>query len=135
MIGRTWHGRVPAKKADAYYAYLHRTGLSDYVKTPGNRGVYVLRRDDGDVTHFLLLTFWDSLDAIRAFAGADYERARYYAEDDEFLLEREPFVSHYDVLGTHGAGCLTSSGPPPRYRALPNWRADSRTTRTPHCTR
>jgi len=103
MIGRTWHGRVPAKKADAYYAYLQRTGLSDYVKTPGNRGVYVLRRDDGDVTHFLLLTFWDSLDAIRAFAGADYGRARYYAEDDEFLLEREPFVSHYDVLGTHGA--------------------------------
>ena len=73
------------------------------MKTPGNRGVYVLRRDDGDVTHFLLLTFWDSLDAIRAFAGADCERARYYAEDDEFLLEREPFVSHYDVLGTHGA--------------------------------
>jgi len=103
MIGRTWHGRVPAEKADAYYAYLQRTGLSDYVKTPGNRGVYVLRRDDGDVTHFLLLTFWDSLDAIRAFAGADCERARYYAEDDEFLLEREPFVSHYDVLGTHGA--------------------------------
>ena len=103
MIGRTWHGRVPAQKADAYYTYLQRTGLSDYVKTPGNRGVYVLRRNDGDVTHFLLLTFWDSLAAIRAFAGDDYERARYYPEDDEFLLEREPFVSHYDVLGTSGA--------------------------------
>jgi len=103
MIGRTWHGRVPAKKADAYYTYLQHTGLSDYVKTPGNRGVYVLRRTEGDVTHFLLLTFWDSLDAIRAFAGDDYERARYYAEDDEYLLEREPFVSHYDVLGTPGA--------------------------------
>jgi len=103
MIGRTWHGRVPAKKADAYYTYLQHTGLSDYVKTPGNRGVYVLRRTEGDVTHFLLLTFWDSLDAIRAFAGDEYERARYYAEDDEYLLEREPFVSHYDVLGTPGA--------------------------------
>lgn len=102
MIGRTWHGRVPAEKADAYYTYLQRTGLSDYVKTPGNRGVYVLRRTEGNVTHFLLLTFWDSLDAIRAFAGNDYERARYYAEDDEYLLEREPTVSHYDVLGTPG---------------------------------
>lgn len=100
MIGRTWHGRVPTEKADAYYTYLQRTGLSDYVKTPGNRGVYVLRRTDGQVTHFLLLTFWDSLDAIRAFAGDEYERARYYPEDDEFLLEREPYVSHYDVLGT-----------------------------------
>lgn len=100
MIGRTWHGRVPAEKADAYYTYLQHTGLSDYVKTPGNRGVYVLRRTEGQVTDFLLLTFWDSLDAIRAFAGADYERARYYPEDDEYLLEREPFVSHYEVLGT-----------------------------------
>lgn len=98
MIARTWHGRVPADKADTYYAYLRRTGLSDYAKTPGNRGVHVLRRTEGAVTHFLLLTFWDSLDAIRAFAGADYERARYYGEDDEFLLEREPFVSHYEVL-------------------------------------
>lgn len=102
MIGRTWHGRVPAEKADAYYTYLQRTGLSDYVKTPGNRGVYVLRRTEGRVTHFLLLTFWDSLDAIRAFAGDDYERARYYAEDDAYLLEREPYVSHYDVLGPPG---------------------------------
>ena len=102
MIGRTWHGRVPAEKADAYYTYLQRTGLSDYVKTPGNRGVYVLRRTEGHVTHFLLLTFWDSLDAIRGFAGDDYERARYYAEDDEYLLEREPYVSHYDVLGPPG---------------------------------
>jgi heme-degrading monooxygenase HmoA len=98
MIGRAWHGRVPAEKADAYYTYLLRTGLSDYKATPGNRGVHVLRRTEGDVTHFLLLTFWDSLDAIKAFAGADYERARYYPEDDDYLLEREPLVAHYEVL-------------------------------------
>jgi heme-degrading monooxygenase HmoA len=98
MIGRTWHGRVPAEKADEYYAYLLRTGLPDYKATPGNRGVHVLRRTEGAVTHFLLLTFWDSLDAIKAFAGADYERARYYPEDDDYLLEREPLVAHYEVL-------------------------------------
>ncbi|HEU5479289.1 MAG TPA: antibiotic biosynthesis monooxygenase [Candidatus Tumulicola sp.] len=102
MIGRTWHGRVPAKKADAYHKYLLRTGLSDYAATPGNRGVFVLRRDDGDVTHFLLLTLWESLDAIRAFAGEAYDRARYYPEDDDYLLEREPFVVHYDVLAASG---------------------------------
>jgi heme-degrading monooxygenase HmoA len=102
MIGRTWHGRVPAEKADAYHDYLRRTGLADYAATPGNRGVYVLRRTEGAVTHFLLLTFWESLDAIRAFAGADYERARYYPEDDEFLLEREPFVTHYEVFADPG---------------------------------
>ena len=98
MIARTWHGRVPSAKADDYYAYLLRTGLSDYAATPGNRGVTVLRRTEGTVTHFLLLTFWESLEAIQAFAGPEYERARYYPADDDFLLEREPLVTHYDVL-------------------------------------
>src|SRR5580765_6509672 len=98
MIARAWRGRVPAAKADAYYAYLLATGLADYQRTPGNRGVWVFRRTEGDVTHFLLTTLWDSYDAIRAFAGADYERARYYPEDDDFLLEREPLVVHYEVL-------------------------------------
>lgn len=103
MIARSWHGRVPADRSDAYYAYLLRTGLADYASTPGNRGVWAFRRTEGGVTHFLLTTLWDSLDAIRTFAGADYERARYYPEDDDFLLEREPFVTHYEVLDVPAA--------------------------------
>jgi heme-degrading monooxygenase HmoA len=102
MIARTWHGAVPAAKADAYHAYLLATGLPDYRATPGNRGVYVFRRLEGDVAHFLLTTFWDSLDSIRAFAGDDVERARYYPEDEAFLLELEPTVTHYEVLEAPG---------------------------------
>ena len=98
MIARTWHGRVPAAKADAYDKYLHRTGLADLATTPGNRGLLVLRRTDGDVTHFVLTSLWDSIEAIRRFAGDNFEKARYYEEDDDFLLEREPFVTHYDVV-------------------------------------
>ena len=98
MIARTWHGRVPAPKADQYHAYLRRTGLADYAATAGNRGVLVFSRTEGDVTHFVLTTLWDSVDAIRSFAGDDYERARYYPEDDAYLLEREPLVTHYEVL-------------------------------------
>ena len=98
MIARTWHGRVPAAKADAYHAYLRRTGLPDYAATPGYRGILVLRRTEGDVTHFVLTTLWDSMVAIRAFAGDDPERARYYPEDDDYLLEREPLVTHHEVL-------------------------------------
>jgi len=98
MIARAWHGRVPAEKADAYHQYLLRTGLADYASTPGNRGVFVFRRIENGVCHFLLTTLWDSIDAIKRFAGDDYERARYYTEDDEYLLEREPLVTHYDVL-------------------------------------
>jgi heme-degrading monooxygenase HmoA len=98
MIARTWHGAVPTEKADAYYQYLLRTGVPDYRTTPGNRGVYVLQRTDGEITHFLLMTLWESLESIRAFAGDDPERARYYPEDEAFLLELEPTVTHYDVL-------------------------------------
>lgn len=98
MIARSWHGRVPTNKADAYYAYLLRTGLAEYRATPGNRGVYVFRRTEGPITHYVLTTLWDSVDAIRAFAGSDYERAVYYPEDDNYLLEREFSVTHYEVL-------------------------------------
>jgi heme-degrading monooxygenase HmoA len=98
MIARLWHGRVPAARADAYYVYLQRTGLPDYRATPGNRGVLVLRRVDGEVAHFDLISLWDSLESIRQFAGENYEQARYYPEDDDYLLEREARVTHFDVL-------------------------------------
>lgn len=98
MIARLWHGVVPAEKADAYLEFLQRTGLPDYRVTPGNRGVFVFRRIEGNLAHFLLTTLWESREAIRAFAGDDIERARYYPEDRTFLLEMEPRVTHYDVL-------------------------------------
>lgn len=90
-----WRG--PESKAAEYYQYLIRTGVADYQATPGNRGVYILQRTAEGKTHFLLLTFWDSYEAIRKFAGEDVERARYYPEDLEYLLELEPFVTHYQV--------------------------------------
>lgn len=99
MIARLWHGAVPEALGDAYLEYLERTGLPDYRATPGNRGVQVLRRTEDGRTHFLLVTLWESWDAIRAFAGDDLERARYYPEDAEFLLELEPRVTHYEVVG------------------------------------
>jgi hypothetical protein len=90
MMARLWHGRVPTAKADAYLNYLNTSGLPDYRATRRNRGVTVLRRADGDITHFLLITQWESWEAIAAFAGEPLGRARYYPQDDEFLLEREP---------------------------------------------
>lgn len=98
MIARLWHGRVVTEKADAYLTYLKRTGLTDFRATPGNMGVYVLRRDEGGITHYLVTTLWTSMDAVKSFAGDDPTRARYYPQDDEFLLEREPLVQHFEVL-------------------------------------
>ena len=100
MIGRTWHGMVSAAKADAYADFLVRTAIPDYRATPGNRGVWILRRNDGGRAHFLLLTLWESREAIAAFAGPDIEKAKYYPEDAGFLLELEPHVTHYEVVAS-----------------------------------
>jgi heme-degrading monooxygenase HmoA len=98
MISRTWHGRVPLEKADAYQAYLLKTGVADYRETPGNQGVLVQRRLEGEAAHFTITTLWESIEAIKRFAGEQYELARYYPEDDDYLLERETYVVHGDVL-------------------------------------
>ena len=99
MIARMWHGVTPAAKADEYVEYLNKTGMPGYRATEGNRGAYLLRRIEGDEAHFITLTFWDSYEDIKKFAGEDVEKARYYPEDKEFLLEFEPTVKHYEIVG------------------------------------
>lgn len=98
LIARVWEGVTPSSKADQYLDYLNTTGVPDYRATEGNQGVYVLRRIEGNRARFLLLTLWESFDAIKRFAGPDFEKARYYPEDDKYLLEREPAVVHYEVV-------------------------------------
>lgn len=98
MILRIWHGATKAADAERYADLVQRTGVCDYRATPGNRAVYLLRRVEGDTAHFLTVTLWDSYEAIRRFAGDDVEKAHYYPEDKEFLLEFEPTVKHYEVL-------------------------------------
>ncbi len=97
VIARIWHGTTPTAKADDYLAFLRRRAIPDYSATPGNLAVYLLHREEGEITHFLTLTHWASLQAIEAFAGEDITRAKYYAEDANFLLEFEPTVQHYEV--------------------------------------
>ena len=102
MIARLWHGRVPAAKAERYRAFLNARAVPGYRVVPGNLAVHVLERAEGDVTHFVTLSFWTDMDAIRRFAGADAEVAKYDPEDAEFLLEYEPTVLHYEVVGGTG---------------------------------
>ncbi len=98
MIVRIWHGVTAAARAYEYLDYLGVTGVPDYRATEGNLGVYVLRRIEDGRAHFLTVSFWESMSAIEGFAGSDPERAKYYPEDEEFLLEFEPTVEHYEVL-------------------------------------
>jgi heme-degrading monooxygenase HmoA len=100
MIARVWHGVVPLEKAEGYGQYLADSdlGVRDYRRTPGNRGACLLRRVQGDRAHFLFISFWESRDAIKRYAGPDIERARYFQYDLECLVEPEAIVTHYDVL-------------------------------------
>jgi heme-degrading monooxygenase HmoA len=98
MIARIWKGAVRTSDADAYADYMRRTGLAGYVSTPGHREAWMLRRDVDDRTEFVMFTLWDSLDAVKAFAGDDYEASVFYPEDDRYLIERDLSAAHYEVV-------------------------------------
>lgn len=98
MIARIWRGWTRASDADAYVKYVLETGTKEYLETPGNRGAFILRRQQGDRTEFLTLSFWDSLESVKGFAGDEVERAVFYPEDDKYLLDREMTVSHFELI-------------------------------------
>lgn len=98
MIARIWRGTVRATDADAYREYLEPTGLRAYRETPGNRGAWLLRRIEGARCEIVTLSFWESMDAVRRFAGDDPEQAVFYPEDDRFLVERDLRVAHYELF-------------------------------------
>ncbi len=97
-IARTWSGATSASDADRYLEYLGRTGLRDLAATPGNEGVLALRRIDGERAEFTIVSLWRHERDVEAFAGVPTERAVFYPEDDDFLLEREEMVRHYEVV-------------------------------------
>ena len=66
---------------------------------PGNEGVWMLRRNVGARAEFVMFTLWDSMEAVKAFAGEDYETAIFYPEDDRFLVDRDLTARHYEVEG------------------------------------
>jgi heme-degrading monooxygenase HmoA len=97
VIARMWSGTVRTADADTYADYIRETGFNEYVETPGNRGAWMLRRDEGELTEFITFSLWESREAIRGFAGDDIEAAIYYPEDDRYLVERAATVTHYEV--------------------------------------
>jgi heme-degrading monooxygenase HmoA len=98
VIARIWRGATREGDAEAYAEYLKGTGLKDYRETPGNNGAWVLWRVTDGRAEFLTLSFWDSKEAIRGFAGDDIERAVFYPKDDRYLIERDPTVRHFEML-------------------------------------
>jgi heme-degrading monooxygenase HmoA len=96
-IARIWKGRTLLSKADEYEAYLNRSGISKIRETPGNLGAYILRRTENGKAEFVVISLWESVEAVRRFAGPDYQKAVILPRDREYLLEVEPNVLHYEI--------------------------------------
>lgn len=114
MIARIWRGITPRDMADEYLAYLEETGLKDYAATPGNRGMTVLRRSQGEHCEIMLVSLWDSMDAVRAFAGENPDKSVYYPKDSTYLLDMEPLVRHYEVIEQIPASAPETKAPKKR---------------------
>jgi heme-degrading monooxygenase HmoA len=98
VIARLWRGWVGTDRADEYVEYISRTGIAEYRRTPGNLGAQMWTRDLGDGrTEVLTLSWWKSAEDIRGFAGDDIAQAVFYPEDDDYLVDRETTVTHYEV--------------------------------------
>lgn len=104
MIARLWRGWTAREDADLYVDYLLATGMRASRETPGNRDAYILRRPDGDRTEFVTLTVWDSLEAVRGFAGDEVDRAVFFPEDDRYLVDRELTARHYEIIEAEPSG-------------------------------
>jgi len=98
MVVRMWRGVARREMSEAYLVYFRDTGLLDYRATPGNRSVQVLQRPRDNGIEWLIVTSWDSWDAIRAFAGENPERAVYYPDDARYFVEMPEGVEHYEVI-------------------------------------
>ena len=97
VIARIWHGKTKTEKADEYERYLREAGISKIKAIDGNKGVQLLRKTNGDMTEFMVISYWKSIDAIKKFAGEDYGKAYQLPRDAEFLVEPESLVQHYEV--------------------------------------
>lgn len=98
MIARIWHGRTSISQAEEYTDFMKEIAIPDYQKTEGFVKLSFLRRTEGEATHFTLITYWENLEVIKNFAGEDYEKAKYYPRDKEYLLEFEEKVFHHEVF-------------------------------------
>jgi heme-degrading monooxygenase HmoA len=98
VITRIWHGTTALEHADEYLEFLQRSGVQDYRRTPGNLSCTILRRKEGKVCHFWTVTRWKDRESIRKFAGDVIEKAHYYPEDKDYLLEFEPTVIHCETF-------------------------------------
>jgi heme-degrading monooxygenase HmoA len=98
MIARVWHGYTKPEHADAYESMLKPELLPGISKVKGYRGSYLMRRQAGEEIEFITIILWDSLDAVRAIAGANYETAVIPEERRKYLSRYDAKAAHFEVV-------------------------------------
>ena len=102
LIARLWHGTTRANQSDQFLDYILETGARDIRSTQGNVGLAILRSREPDIAQFWMVSTWEDMESIRAFAGDQPEKPRYYPLDADYLLELESMVFHCDVVEIGG---------------------------------
>ena len=125
MIARIWRGRTRESDQNSYFEYLQATGLKDYASIPSNRGVWVLRRVYEGKAEFTLISLWDSWDAIKAFAGPEYEKAVYYPKDKKFCWNSIRTSRTTRFCSPAEARRIGGDNLPPATSAFPRWKPTS----------
>ncbi len=97
MIARVWRGWTKAENADAYERLLQEVVYPGLQRIDGYRGGYILRQDGQDECEFVTVNLFESLDAVKAFAGPDYEVPVFEPEARHLLSRVEPIARHYEV--------------------------------------
>jgi heme-degrading monooxygenase HmoA len=95
---RIWRGRLPRSLGNEYEQFLTEKAVPNYSSVEGLREIYFSTRDTGDEAQFILVTIWDSIEAMTGFTGGDPYMAKYYPEDDEYLIEKTPYVEIYKIF-------------------------------------
>ncbi len=98
MIARIWNGKTKIEDLEAYTDFMQVRAIPDYSQVEGFIKLIFLKRRDQHYAYFKLITFWENMEVIKGFAGSDFEKAKYYPEDDKFLLEFPEKVIHYEVF-------------------------------------
>jgi heme-degrading monooxygenase HmoA len=112
LIARVWHGLTGEARADEYLQHINRIGIPTYRATLGNQGAFVFRRIHNGIAEFLVVSFWDSFDAIRRFTGSgDVDNAVYHRDDRRLLTFLEPKVAHFELVAADLASTLCEHNP------------------------
>src|SRR5574341_1095284 len=98
MIARMWRGFATREKADDYVEHLQRSVVSELRQIDGFRGIYLLRRNSSDDVEFMVATLWDTVDAIRQFAGVNVETAVVAPAAKALLRAYDSTVTHYEIV-------------------------------------